>query len=56
MLTGLSYQADQGIIINRERIPRALHEASDGDAFMRADCKVLGRYRLRLLFLRIVAG
>ena len=27
--TGLSYQADQGIIINRERIPRALHEASD---------------------------
>lgn len=27
--TGLSYHADQGIIINRERVPRALHEESD---------------------------
>lgn len=27
--TGLSYHADQGIMINRERVPRALHEESD---------------------------
>jgi CRISPR-associated endonuclease/helicase Cas3 len=27
--TGLCYHADQGIIINRERVPRALHEESD---------------------------